>query len=199
MSLRHDFPRIGERTLLLHARKAPREIGMDDIVFWASRTSPSAARSNLRKSVFRRKPTIFCAQKGMLLEEMEHRVVNSLQIIASILMLKARAVSSEETREHLQDAHRRVISLAAVQQHLRNHGGKDLIEMGPYLKKLCTSLCQSIIGEEHPATLDVSADDGALLSADAVSLGLIVTELVINALKYAFPDRSKACHHHRAL
>ena len=50
----------------------------------------------------------------MLLEELEHRVVNSLQIIASIIMLKARAVKSEETRRHLEDAHNRVISVATV-------------------------------------------------------------------------------------
>jgi two-component sensor histidine kinase len=189
--LSHDFPRIGQRTLLLHARKAPREIGMDDILLLGFEDI------TLRRVIEREKERLqaethdLLRQKGMLLAEVEHRIINSLQIIASILMLKARAVSSAETRGHLQDAHRRVMSLAAVQQHLNNHGGKDLVEMGPYLTKLCTSLCQSIIGEEHPATLDVLADEGALSSADAVSLGLIVTELVINALKYAFPDRSK--------
>jgi hypothetical protein len=54
-------------------------------------------------------------QKDVLLRELEHRVANSLQIIASILMLKARTVTSEETRQHLQDAHQRVMALAAVQ------------------------------------------------------------------------------------
>src|SRR6202522_1821854 len=190
--LTHDFPRIGQRTVLLHARKAPREIGMDDILLLGFEDITLRRAIEHEKERLQAETHDLVRQKGMLLDEMEHRVVNSLQIIASILMLKARAVSSAETREHLQDAHRRVISLAAVQQHLRSHGGKDLVEIGPYLTKLCSSLCQSIVGEDHPARLDVLADDGALLSADAVSLGLIVTELVINALKYAFPDRSKA-------
>jgi len=53
-------------------------------------------------------------QKEMLLQEMQHRVANSLQIIASILMLKARTVQSEETRQHLRDAHQRVMSVATV-------------------------------------------------------------------------------------
>jgi two-component sensor histidine kinase len=190
--LTHDFPRIGQRTLLLHARKAPREIGMDDILLLGFEDITERRAIEHEKERLQAETDDLVRQKGMLLDEMEHRVVNSLQIIASILMLKARAVSSAETREHLQDAHRRVISLAAVQQHLRSHSGKDLVEIGPYLTKLCSSLCQSIVGEDHPARLDVLADDGALQSADAVSLGLIVTELVINALKYAFPDRSKA-------
>src|SRR3984957_5159698 len=69
-------------------------------------------------------------QKEMLLEELEHRVVNSLQIIASIIMLKARAVESEETRRRLQDAHNRVISVAAVQKHLHGLATKGTIEMG---------------------------------------------------------------------
>src|ERR1700722_17116161 len=155
--LTHDFPRIGKRTLLLHARKAPRAIGMDNVVLLGFEDITERRAIECEKERLQEETDDLLRQKGMLLEEMEHRIVNSLQIIASILLLKARAVSSEETRGHLQDAHRRVMSLAAVQQHLNCHGGKDLIEMGPYLTKLCTSLCQSIIGESHPATLDVLA------------------------------------------
>jgi two-component sensor histidine kinase len=126
-------------------------------------------------------------QKEMLLAEMQHRIVNSLQIIASILMLKAKAVTSVETREHLKDAHRRVMSVAAVQQHLSRAGIDDLIEIAPYLLKLCASLSESMIGEDSLAMIEVSADEGKVLASSAVSIGLIVTELVINALKYAFP------------
>jgi chemotaxis protein methyltransferase CheR len=127
-------------------------------------------------------------QKTMLLQEMHHRVANSLQIIASILMLKARAVSSEETRGHLQDAHQRVMSVAAVQSHLQASTLGDQIEVGPYLTTLCDSLAKSMIYDQRPVALTVRAGAGLATSAQAVSLGLIVTELVINALKYAFGD-----------
>jgi two-component sensor histidine kinase len=126
-------------------------------------------------------------QKHVLLQEMQHRVANSLQIIASILMLKARLVTSEETRHHLEDAHQRVMSVAAVQSHLHALGGVDQVAVGPYLSTLCASLAASMIGEDQPIVLKVIADEGGIGSDKAVSIGLIVTELVINAVKYAFP------------
>jgi two-component sensor histidine kinase len=126
-------------------------------------------------------------EKDMLLDEMQHRVANSLQIIASILLIKARTVQSEETRLQLEDAHQRVLSVAAVQQHLHVVGGGKPIEIGPYLTKLCETLAQSMIGDSRPISLKVEADAGTAISRDAVSLGLIVTELVMNALKHAFP------------
>ena len=123
-------------------------------------------------------------EREVLLQEMQHRVANSLQIIASVLMLKARAVKSEETRVHLRDAHDRVMSVAAVQEHLQ-YGLVD-VEVGPYLTKLCASLGSSMIGESRALTIQVRADEATVSSHEAVSLGLIVTELVINALKHAF-------------
>jgi two-component sensor histidine kinase len=128
-------------------------------------------------------------QKQVLLEE--HRVANSLQIIASIIMLKARAVESEETRRHLQDAHNRVISVAAVQKHLHGSAVKGSIEMGPYLATLCAALAQSMISENRPISIKVSGSGRIFTSRNAESIGLIVTELVINSLKHAFDETTK--------
>jgi two-component sensor histidine kinase len=124
-------------------------------------------------------------EREILLQEMQHRVANSLQIIASVLLLKARTVKSEETRLHLRDAHDRVMSVAAVQQHLQSTVGD--VHMEPYLAKLCESLASSMIRESRALTIEVRADEATVSSHEAVSLGLIVTELVINALKHAFP------------
>lgn len=124
--------------------------------------------------------------RNMLLEEMRHRIANSLQIIASILIVKARGVQSEESRKHLQDAHDRVVSIAAIQNQLRE-GIIDL-DVRPYLTKLCESLAASMIREYRPILLCVTAKAASVNPREAVSLGLVVTELVINALKHAFPD-----------
>ena len=126
--------------------------------------------------------------KEILLQEMQHRVANSLQIIASILLLKARTVQSEETRRHLQDAHQRVMSVATVQQQLHASGLNESIEIGPYLTKLCASLAASMVGERRALSIKVQASSGGAVSSDAVILGLIVTELLINALKHGFSD-----------
>jgi chemotaxis protein methyltransferase CheR len=124
-------------------------------------------------------------QKDVLLDELQHRVANSLQIIASIIMMKAKSVESEETRRHLHDAHTRVISVAAVQEHLHASAGLGSMEMQPYLTKLCEALAHSMIGEDQPISLRVLGQGGKATCRDAESLGLIV-ELVINSLKHAF-------------
>jgi PAS domain S-box-containing protein len=176
----HEFSTIGRRALLLNARQVFEEEHPDSTLVLL------AIEDITRRRDAEREKDELLRQKEMLLQEMQHRVANSLQIIASILMLKARTVQSEETRQHLRDAHQRVMSVATVQQQLQPLGLGDLIEVGPYLSKLCASLRNSMIDHSGPHSLLVQAATGTVESSQAVSLGLVTTELVINALKHAF-------------
>jgi chemotaxis protein methyltransferase CheR len=126
-------------------------------------------------------------QRETLVAEMSHRIANSLQIIASILLMKAQNVDSEETRLHLDDARRRVLSVASVQLQLQASRSSEKVEVGRYLSKLCETLGGSMVAENRPISIKVVAGDDQVSSNDAVSIGLIVTELVLNALKHAFP------------
>ena len=74
-----------------------------------------------------------------------------------------------------------------MQQQLHASGLNERIEIGPYLTKLCASLAASMVGDRRPISIEVKATSGSATSSEAVSLGLIVTELIINALKHGFP------------
>lgn len=183
----HDFPTLGRRSLLLNARKVLYDDSATMNILLAFNDVTARRATEREKEHLLQRTEELLRQKQILFQEMEHRVANSLQLIASILLLKARAVTSEETRQHLRDAHNRVMSVAAVQRHLHTSVGIQEVDVAPYLSKLCESLAASMIGEGEPTTVTVMSDDAKVPSAKAVSIGLIVTELVINAIKYAFP------------
>jgi two-component sensor histidine kinase len=177
----HEFPGLGRRTMCLNARQVFYEGGTNTTILLGMEDITD------RRNLEREKDELL-QQKEVLLEELQHRVANSLQIIASILLMKARTVQSEETRLHLQDAHKRVMSIAAVQKQLHASGADGSIEIRPYLARLCETLAISMIGDSRPISLKVVGEGGLATSRQAESLGLIVTELVMNALKHAFPD-----------
>jgi two-component system, sensor histidine kinase PdtaS len=127
--------------------------------------------------------------KQILLQELQHRVANSLQIIASVLMQSARRVQSEETRLHLRDAHSRVMSIAMLQRQLAVTELRS-VQLRTYFADLCKSISASMIDDPKRLALETMVDDVTAKSDVSVSMGLIVTELVINAIKHAFPDRS---------
>src|ERR1700720_4067988 len=180
----HDFPGIGQRTVLLNARKVFYEAGKASTILLGIEDVTQKRRLENEKDDLIR-------EKQILLDELEHRVVNSLQIIATIIMLKARAVESEETRRHLEDAHNRVISVATVQKHLHGSVANSIIEMEPYLATLCTALAQSMTSDNRRISIKFNGKGGSATRRDAESIGLIVTELVINSLKHAFDETTK--------
>jgi len=96
-------------------------------------------------------------------------------------------VQSAEAKGHLRDAHHRVLSIAAVQRHLSVTGVGE-VPLRPYFTQLCESLGASMIQDPTRLSIVTTIDESCVGATKSVSLGLIVTELVINALKLAFPD-----------
>jgi chemotaxis protein methyltransferase CheR len=119
-------------------------------------------------------------EKEMLLQEMQHRVAN-----ASILLMKAKTVQPEEARLQLESPHQRVLSIAAVQQHLHMEGGGKPIDIGAHLEKLGKNIGSV---DDRRLSLNVIADPGSVMWREAASVGLVVTEPVMNALNHAFPE-----------
>ena len=174
-----DFPIIGRRLMLLNAREVFNQRNSRNLILltFEDVTDRRAAECEI---------TELLQQKETLLQEMQHRIANSLQIIASILLLKARTVQSEETRLHLRDAHQRVMSVAAVQQQLLASSHGEPVYVGPYLSRLSQALAASMTDDSRPISLKIQAEGGTATSAEAISIGLIVAELVINAFRHAF-------------
>ena len=176
-----DVPGAGHRRLVLSARPVSDRsypaaailVGLEDVSerFEAERLKLELAN-----------------QQEVLLQEAHHRIANSLQIIASILLLKARSVSSEETRAHLRDVHKRLILVATVQRQLCSAGMLEEIEFGPYVAQLCQGLARSMTEGAEAVKIVTTSTAGMIKSDAAISFGLIVTERVLNALKHGFPD-----------
>ena len=169
----------GALTLLLNARLLAYGDGQDvRLLLGITDVTEARASEKLKDDLLR--------EKAILLQEVQHRVANSLQIIASVILQSARKSQSEETRTHLTDAHSRVMSVAALQQQLALSRLGE-VALKPYFDQLCVSVGASMIRDHDQLSLHVDCDDTSVDADISVSLGLIVTELVINSLKHAFP------------
>jgi len=175
----HDFERLGMRTMIINAREIKLDKKRRNMLLSISDVT------DLRKT--QRDKERLMWQKDTLLKEMRHRIANSLQLIASIILLKAGSVDSEESRLHLEEAHDRILSIATVQRNLDPTTEDTEVPVVVYLKILCESLAASMIGGRKPISLKVTGGAGVASSDEAIGLGLLTTELVINALKHAFP------------
>ncbi|MBP0595865.1 AAA family ATPase [Paraburkholderia sp. LEh10] len=127
-------------------------------------------------------------EKDALLHEVHHRVKNNLQLISSLLSLQAARVADRSMAELFTDSRNRVRSMAMVHENLYRAGNFARIDMAGHVRNLCGHLARVYELSKLNITLDVVVDDVQLDMNRAVSCGLIINELVSNALKHAFPD-----------
>jgi two-component sensor histidine kinase len=127
------------------------------------------------------------AEREMLLVEVNHRAKNSLAIAASLLAIQGRRQSDPAVRALFQEAQDRLNAMARVHDLLSKSERIQHIDVSTYVADLCGAL-RPITGDDDRVCLKADIDQGILVDADtAVPLGIVLTELTTNAVKYAFP------------
>jgi two-component sensor histidine kinase len=129
-------------------------------------------------------------QKEFLLRELQHRVMNSLNILSSLLMLQGKHTNEPAVREQLARAQQRILAMGAVYRHLYSADITARVELGEFLRMICQESERAYVGTARPS-ITCEADTVEVSGSQAASLAVLAHELITNALKHAYPDEEQ--------
>jgi len=182
----HSIEAVAERARLIRENREHRE-RLEAMV--EERTRSLIQEVNDRKAVEAALRATL-SEKTVLLKEVHHRVKNNLQIVSSLLSLQAMRCEEERMAAPLQDSQSRIRAMAMVHEKLYRSPDLARIDLSSYLSELTNFLIQTFCPPTLRVTPEIDCEDFHLTVESAIPCGLIINELVTNALKHAFKGRS---------
>jgi chemotaxis protein methyltransferase CheR len=181
----HEFPDIGQRTMLLNARKVFYEIGSHTTVLLGIEDVTAQRVLEREKDELLRQKDVLLEQKVMLAREFDHRLLNSMQLISSLLSMQSRTTKNPEAAAQLSIAGNRVASLGRVHRRLHVLDHLETVEFKQYVSRLCEDLSGMLPHDGAKRSIAVEGEDIEIPTVLGIPLGFIVNELVTNSAKYA--------------
>ena len=144
-----------------------------------------APQSVIREHALLREKEDLIRQKDILSEESEHRLLNGLQLITSLLSIQSRTVNNPQAAAQLTNAANRVAAIGRVHKHLHSLDNVESVEFKRYLTSLCHDLSGMASNESQESALVVEGIELRIPTRKGIPLGLIANELITNSIKYA--------------
>jgi PAS domain S-box-containing protein len=173
-----------EKTRWLYLRKAPIFSDQGELIGYTGTvediTKQKLAEEQIKTSLY---------EKEALLKEIHHRVKNNLQIISSLIYLQAQRIEDVSVRQIFEDSQSRISSMALVHDSLYRSQDFACVDLSEYVQMLTANLFQTYRIQPDLVKLSVDVDEGVVVSLDrAIPCGLILNELMTNALKHGFSN-----------
>jgi two-component sensor histidine kinase len=181
----HEFPDIGRRTMRLNARKVFYERGSHTTILLGIEDITQQRILRDEKDELIRQKDVLLEQKAMLAKEFDHRLLNSMQLISSLLSLQSRTTKNPEAAAQLSIAGNRVASLGRVHRRLHVLDHLETVEFKQYVSRLCEDLSGMLPSDDAQRSIVVEGKEIEIPTVLGIPLGFIVNELVTNSAKYA--------------